>query len=103
MNGQTRLLAVLLAVLVIGGGVFYLFDQERRVSQAQARAETAEETARRVSELEADRVWQGLQDAVQAFEIQLEEPKRKEALEQLKREIQRLKSRFRYKQLNVSR
>ncbi len=88
--------------IVLIAAVLY-FAQEVRISEAQAKADKAEEAARRVTEFEAERVWQRLDDATQALEPQMDEPKRREALERLRQEIQRLKNHFRFKQLEVGR
>jgi hypothetical protein len=87
------LLGAVLSALLVGGALLYVHDRERRIAQAEERME---ESARRLSELEAERLWQRLDDAAQAFEPELEEAKRKEALARLKREIQRLKATVRH-------
>jgi hypothetical protein len=91
-----------LAVLLLYAVGFWYWDSQR-VSEAEARAERAEETARHVKELEAELVWRRVDDAVQALEPEMEEPKRREAVERLKQEIQRLKSNFKYRQLGLAR
>ena len=101
MNWQSTVLGLLVAALVTAGAVFYFYEQELRIAEAQAKAEKAEESARRMTELEAERVRQGLDDATHDLEPQLEEPKRREAVERLKHEIQRLKSSFKYRQIDV--
>src|SRR5258708_38696248 len=99
MNWKSILLP--LAIVLIAGGLYV--TQEARISDAQAKADKAEETARRVTELEAERVWQRLDDAAQALEPEMPEPKRKEAVERLKQEIQKVKGRIRHEQLGVGR
>jgi hypothetical protein len=92
MRGAT-LLGGVLGALLIGGALLYVNDRERRIAQAEERME---ESARRLSELEAERLWQRLDDAAQALEPELEEAKRKEALTRLKHEIQKLKATIRH-------
>ena len=103
MNWQAQRVGWLVAALLAAGALFCLYDQERRVAEAQAKAEKAEESARRMSELEAERVWLRLDEAARDLEPQLAEPKRREAVERLKQEIQRLKSSFKYRQLGAGR
>ena len=103
MTWQAKGLGLLIAALVTAGAAFYLYDWERRIAEAQAKAEKAEESARRMSELEAERVWLRLDEAARDLEPQLAEPKRREAVERLKQEIQRLKSSFKYRQLGAGR
>jgi tRNA A37 N6-isopentenylltransferase MiaA len=86
------LLGAVLGVLLVGGTLLYVHDRERRIAQAEERME---ESARRLSDLEAERLWQRLDDAAQALEPELEEAKRKEAVSRLKREIHKLKTTLR--------
>jgi len=101
MNWQAKGLGWLVAVLVAGAAFYCFYDQERRVAEAQAKAEKAEESARRMTELEAERAWLRLDDAAHDLEPRLEEPRRREAVERLKQEIRRLKSSFKYRQIGV--
>ena len=101
MNWQAQRVGWLVAALLAAGALFCLHDQERRVAEAQAKAEKAEESARRMTELEAERAWLRLDEAARDLEPQLAEPKRREAVERLKQEIQRLKSSFKYRQIDV--
>jgi hypothetical protein len=89
----TTLLAGALTLILMGGALAYVQDRERRIAQAEERME---ESARRLSDLEAERLWQRLDDAAQALEPELEEAKRKEALTRLKREIHKLKTTIRH-------
>jgi len=99
MNEKVMPFALATALALVLGG-YYWHDL---ASDAQARAERAEESAQRVKELEAELAWHRLDSAVQALEPQMEEPKRREALGELKQEIQRLKSSFKYRQLRLGR
>ena len=103
MNWQAQRVGWLVAALLAAGALFCLYDQERRVAEAQAKAEKAEESARRMTELEAERAWLRLDDAAHDLEPRLEEPRRREAVERLKQEIRRLKSCFKYRQLAAGR
>ena len=101
MNWQAQRVGWLVAALVVAGAILCLYDQERRVAEAQAKAEKAEESARRMTELEAERALLRLDDAARELEPPLEEAKRREAVERLKQEIRRLKSCFKYRQIGV--
>jgi hypothetical protein len=92
---------ITLAVL-LGLGAVYL-DTWRRVSEAEARADRAEETARCVKEIEAELIWHRLDGAAEALQPQMEERGRREAVERLRQEIQRLKNHFRFKKLEAAR
>jgi hypothetical protein len=82
-----------LSVILVGGALLYVHDRERRIAQAEERME---ESARRLSDLETERLWQRLDDAAQALEPELEEAKRKESVTRLKSEIHRLKTTIRH-------
>ena len=82
--------------ILLGLAVFY-WDSERRISEAEARADRAEETARCIKEIQAELVWQRLDGATEALQPQMEEPRRKEVLERLRQEIQRVRNHFRFK------
>ena len=101
MNWQAQRVGWLVAALLPAGALFCLYDQERRVAEAQAKAEKAEETSRRMTEREAERAWLRLDEAARDLEPRLEEPSRREAVERLKQEIRRLKSSFKYRQIDV--
>ena len=88
--------------ILLGLAVFY-WDSERRISEAEARADRAEETARCIKEIQAELVWQRLDGATEALQPQMEEPSRREALERLRQEIQKLKNHFRFKKLEAGR
>ena len=100
MNWQTRGLGWLAAVLLLGGVALRFYDQEQQIAEARAKAE---ESALRITDLEAERAWLRLDEAARELEPQLEEPKRREAVERLKQEIRRLKSSFKYRQIGVGR
>jgi hypothetical protein len=93
---------VCVVVGLLGLAVLY-WDYERRISDAEARAERAEETARCIKEIQTELVWQRLDSATEGLQPQMEEPRRREALERLRQEIQRLKNHFRFKKLEAGR
>ena len=99
MNWKSIMYPLAIVLLV---GVLYFVDN-LRVSEAEARAERAEETARRVKELEAELVWHRLDDAAQSLEPQMDEPRRREAVERLRQEIQRLKNHVKLRALDAAR
>ncbi len=99
LEAENLTLFVLIGLCV--GGIWYWDNQ--RVSEAQARAEKAEETARHVSELEAALVWRRLDDAVLALEPEMEDSKRREAVNELRKEIQRLKNHVKLRALDGAR
>jgi hypothetical protein len=93
--------ALCAGILLCFVGLWYL--DNLRVSEAEARAERAEETARRVNELEAELAWRRLDDAVLALEPAMDDSRRREAVNELRKEIQRLKNHVKLRALDGAR
>ena len=98
---ESEKLTPFVVILLCVCGIWYL--DHLRISEAEARAEKAEETARHASELEAELVWRRLDDAVLALEPEMEDSRRREAVKELRKEIQRLKNHVKLRALDAAR
>ena len=95
-----RIILISVLVLIGLGGLYYCYaEQDRRTSEALARAEKAEEQIRKITDLDQETAWAQIDDASRLLATDLKENDRKEASERLKEAVRCVKGRLRYPQL----